>query len=84
MSMPLKPPAAIAPRKRLSAQQLAALPLLQQSTRPYLWRQYFASLGVSTGRELVGPRHELFSMSVHAAMLGMGVALVPELWWKAS
>jgi len=77
--VPVCSPALIAPRKRLSAAGLAALPLLQQATRPYLWRQFLATLGVSSARDLVGPRYELFSMSVHAAVLGMGVALVPEV-----
>jgi len=77
--VPVCSPRLIAPRKRVSAETLAALPLLQQSTRPYIWRQFFASLGVNIGHDLVGPRYELFSMSVHAAILGMGVALVPAL-----
>ena len=77
--VPVCSPGLIAPRKRLSAERLAAMPLLQQATRPYIWRQFLGALGVSTSRDLVGPRYELFSMSVRAAVLGMGVALVPEL-----
>ncbi len=65
-------PALIAPRKGLTPQQLAQLPLLQQSTRPHAWRQWFASAGHSPGNELVGPRYELFSMSLQAAIVGLG------------
>ena len=72
-------PSLIAPRQRISADQLATLPLLQQTTRPHAWRRWFAAAGVDTARSLHGPRYELFSMSVQAALLGLGVALVPDL-----
>ena len=45
----------IAPRRRLSPQQVAALPLLQQSTRPYAWRQWFEAQGVSGVRSTKRP-----------------------------
>ena len=76
--VPVCSPALIAPRKKVTPQQLAQLPLLQQSTRPYAWRQWFESTGYSPGNELVGPRYELFFMSLQAAIVGLGVALVPE------
>ena len=76
--VPVCSPALIAPRKRLTPQQLAQLPLLQQSTRPYAWRQWFESIGHMPGNELAGPRYELFFMSLQAAIVGLGVALVPE------
>ena len=76
--VPVCSPALIAPRKKLTPQQLAQLPLLQQSTRPYAWRQWFESTGYVPGNEMVGPRYELFFMSLQAAIVGLGVALVPE------
>jgi LysR family glycine cleavage system transcriptional activator len=76
--VPVCSPALIAPRKRLTPKELAQLPLLQQSTRPYAWRQWFESAGCVPGNELVGPRYELFSMSMEAARAGLGVALVPR------
>lgn len=63
----------------IAARQIAALPLLQQSTRPYAWRQWFGSLGLQVEGDLRGPRYELFSMLAQAAMHGMGVALIPPL-----
>lgn len=51
--------------------------LLQQSTRPYAWREWFAAQGLRVEGELAGPRLELFSMLAEAAIRGMGVALVP-------
>ncbi|MFN6996254.1 MAG: hypothetical protein ACK4PH_18815, partial [Aquincola tertiaricarbonis] len=56
---------------------LAEWPLLQQSTRPEAWRQWFDAQGVDAPRAMAGPRYELFSMQAAAAMAGLGVALMP-------
>jgi LysR family glycine cleavage system transcriptional activator len=71
-------PALIAPRKVLKASQLARLPLLQQTTRPHAWREWFQSQGLQVENDLAGPRLELFSMLAKAAILGMGVSLIPK------
>jgi len=63
----------------LSPEQLAQMPLLQQSTRPEAWRQWFDAQGVDAPRAMAGPRYELFSMQVAAARCGLGVALMPRL-----
>lgn len=63
----------------LSPEAIAALPLLQQSTRFDAWRQWFDAENVDAPLALAGPRYELFSMTATAAALGMGVALVPRL-----
>ena len=63
--------------------QLTQLPLLQQSTRPYGWRQWFDAMGVAAPRALDGPRYELFSMLAVAAAHGLGVALIPPLLIEA-
>ena len=60
-------------------QVLADLPLLQQSTRPYAWQQWFEAMGVTAPRALDGMRLELFSMLGVAAAQGLGVALMPPL-----
>jgi DNA-binding transcriptional LysR family regulator len=52
--------------------------LLQQSTRPYAWRDWFASRGMQVEADMSGPRFELFSMLAEAAIHGMGVALIPR------
>ena len=78
-----------APRGRGRAHQsvtaaaLADLPLLQQSTRPYAWRQWFEAMAVDAPRALDGPRYELFSMIAVAATHGMGVALMPPMLIEA-
>ncbi|HEK1688633.1 TPA: LysR family transcriptional regulator [Pseudomonas putida] len=64
-------------RDTLDARYIAELPLLQQTTRPYAWRQWFDSLGMSVERDMNGPRYELFSMLGQAAMHEMGIALIP-------
>lgn len=63
----------------VAPQAIAQLPLLQQSTRPQGWQQWFAAAGVQAPRALEGPRLELFSMLATAASQGMGVALIPPL-----
>ena len=67
----------------VAPEALAALPLLQQSTRPYGWRHWFDAMGVETSHALDGPRYELFSMLAVAAMHGLGVALIPPLLIEA-
>jgi LysR family glycine cleavage system transcriptional activator len=63
----------------LALEALATLPLLQQTTRPHAWRRWFEAAGLRVEGDLRGPRYEQFSMSVQAAVLGLGVALVPDI-----
>lgn len=64
---------------RIAPADLERLPLLQQSTRPYAWRDWFASLDMKVERDMHGPRYELFSMLAQAAIHDMGVALIPPM-----
>ncbi|CAK9891941.1 MULTISPECIES: LysR family transcriptional regulator [Pseudomonas] len=75
--VPVCSPAMLAGNQQLSPEQIAQLPLLQQTTRPYAWRQWFNSLEMNVARDMTGPRYELFSMLAQAAMHEMGVALIP-------
>ena len=75
--MPVCSPALLGDRKQLTAAAIAELPLLQQTTRPYAWRQWFNSQQLNIPRDMTGPRYELFSMLAQAAMHDMGVALIP-------
>ncbi len=81
--VPVCAPALLGTRKRLQPQELAALPLLQQSTRPEAWRQWFEAMGVDAPAALSGPRYELYSMTAAAAAQGLGLALVPRLLIEA-
>lgn len=64
--------------REIGPERLARLPLLQQGTRPYAWREWFAAAGVTDVEALAGPRYELFTLSLQAAIAGLGVALVPD------
>jgi DNA-binding transcriptional LysR family regulator len=78
-SVPVCSPALLPGRKALSPARIAALPLLQPSTRPEAWRLWFDAQGVEAEGAMAGPRYELFSMQAAAAECGLGVALVPLL-----
>ncbi|MCU4122224.1 LysR substrate-binding domain-containing protein [Variovorax sp. N23] len=58
---------------------IAQMPLLQQSTRPDGWRQWFDAQQIDAPRARTGPRYELFSMLATAAAHGLGVALMPTM-----
>lgn len=75
--VPVCSPSLLGAHTRLDPQTIAQLPLLQQTTRPYAWRQWFDSLEMNVARDMTGPRYELFSMLAQAAMHDMGVALIP-------
>ncbi|WP_448632042.1 MULTISPECIES: LysR family transcriptional regulator [Pseudomonas fluorescens group] len=75
--MPVCSPALLDGRKGLTPEAIAELPLLQQTTRPYAWRQWFNAQNLNIARDLTGPRYELFSMLAQAAMHDMGIALIP-------
>ena len=77
--VPVCSPRLLGNHTSLTPQAIAALPLLQQSTRPGAWRQWFDAVGASAPLALTGPRYELFSMTAAAAANGLGLALVPRL-----
>ncbi|WP_374516005.1 transcriptional regulator GcvA [Niveibacterium sp.] len=64
-------------RPQMGPDEIALLPLLQQTTRPYAWRQWFAAVGVNPANDMGGMRLELFSMLAQAAIERLGVALIP-------
>ena len=65
--------------KAVTAAAVEKLPLLQQSTRPDGWRQWFDAQQVDAPQARSGPRYELFSMLATAASHGLGVALMPPM-----
>jgi LysR family glycine cleavage system transcriptional activator len=72
-------PALLASRGAMKRNDWKRYRLLQQSTRPYAWREWFASQGMEVEGDMAGPRLELFSMIAEAAKQGMGIALMPRL-----
>lgn len=72
-------PALLTARGALKRNDWKRYTLLQQSTRPYAWREWFASQDMEVEGDMAGPRLELFSMVAEAAKQGMGIALMPRL-----
>lgn len=56
---------------------LTRLVLLQNTTRPEAWHDWFDAQGSYTTHSYHGPRFDTFYMSLQAARAGCGVALVP-------
>lgn len=81
--VPVCSPALLGAYGHLSASALAGMPLLQLSTRPDAWRQWFEANDVDAPMAMAGPRYEQFSMQVAAASCGLGVALMPTLLIEA-
>lgn len=60
---------------------LEHLPLIQQSTRPGLWAEWFAAAGVLAAPVWQrGPRFAQFGMILAAARAGMGAAILPDIF----
>ena len=70
-------------RGGLADEELARLPLLQQTTRPNLWLDWFRDAGIDARSVLRGDRFEHFDMVIVAATSGLGIALVPEVLAEA-
>lgn len=63
----------------LSDEELLLMPLLQQTTRPSIWQEWFQAHQIQHPKPFDGQRHELFSMLSVAASHGMGMALIPQM-----
>lgn len=80
----LAAPSLLGGRRILPDDELARLPLLQQSTRPTLWLDWFRDAGLDSRTILRGARFQHFDMVINAAIAGLGVALVPEVVARAA
>jgi LysR family glycine cleavage system transcriptional activator len=68
-------------RDRFGLQDAAAIaraPLLHQSSRPTAWADWLTTEGLSTVGAYRGSRFDQFSMIAEAAVVGLGVALMPR------
>ena len=77
--VPVCSPSLLPHGKAVSPEAIARMPLLQQSTRPDGWRQWFDAQQVDAPTARGGPRYELFSILAAAASHGLGVALMPTM-----
>jgi LysR family glycine cleavage system transcriptional activator len=59
-------------------EDLARATLLQQTTRPDAWSDLLSALKVTDVNALRGPRFELYSMLIEAAIVSMGVGAIPR------
>lgn len=82
-AVPVCSPALMQGRSALMPEEIAELPLLQQTTRPYAWKDWFGSLGVNHEGAMGGMRLELFTMLAKAAAEEMGIALMPPMLIEA-
>ncbi len=76
--VPVCSPAFKALHRIRRVRDLSTVVLLQQSTRPTQWSQWFEQVGVDPAHALRGPRFEQFSMIAQAAVSGLGAALLPR------
>ncbi len=67
-------------RGRGPATALDALPRLHRRQNPDAWHRYAEEAGVVLTNPAIGPRYDLHSMQIEAALAGLGVALVPRLY----
>ncbi|MFF7709611.1 transcriptional regulator GcvA [Pseudomonas sp. NPDC007930] len=61
-----------------SAQDLANTVLLQCTSRPEAWHEWFLAQGLHSANSYHGPRFDTFYMCIYAAIAGCGVALIPR------
>lgn len=61
-----------------SASELTDLVLLQCTSRPEVWHEWFEEQGINTEHSYHGPRFDTFYMCIRAAQSGCGVALLPR------
>ena len=64
-------------------QDLSKVVLLQQTTRPTQWADWFEQVGADGVHALRGPRYEQFAMIAQAAVSGLGAALLPRFLVEA-
>ena len=57
--------------------------LLHKRSTPDAWREYANAAGLAMINGVTGPRYELFSMLIDAAIAGLGMALVPRIYVEA-
>lgn len=61
-----------------SAEELSQQVLLQSTSRPETWHEWFLEQGLHSANSYHGPRFDTFYMCISAALSGCGVALVPR------
>jgi len=76
--VPVCAPELLQGRTLKHASELSDLVLLQSTSRPEAWHEWFLEQGLHSAHSYHGPRFDTFYMSLSAAQAGCGVALVPR------
>ncbi|MFV3381911.1 MULTISPECIES: LysR family transcriptional regulator [Pseudomonas] len=76
--VPVCAPELLQGRELKDASAVAQLVLLQSTSRPEAWHEWFLEQGLHTDNSYHGPRFDTFYMALSAAQAGCGVALVPR------
>lgn len=76
--VPVCSPELLAGRDLASAEALTDLVLLQSTSRPEAWHEWFLEQDLQSVSAYHGPRFDTFYMALSAAQAGCGVALVPR------
>ncbi|MFZ5935481.1 LysR family transcriptional regulator [Pseudomonas putida] len=76
--VPVCAPELLAGRELADAGELAQMVLLQSTSRPEAWHEWFLEQGLHSVSAYHGPRFDTFYMALSAAQAGCGVALVPR------
>ncbi|WP_447738026.1 LysR family transcriptional regulator [Pseudomonas laurentiana] len=76
--VPVCAPELLAGRTLGDAAELADLVLLQSTSRPEAWHEWFLEQDLQSVNAYHGPRFDTFYMALSAAQAGCGVALVPR------
>lgn len=76
--VPVCAPELLAGRTLTGAEALAELVLLQSTSRPEAWHEWFLEQDLQSVSAYHGPRFDTFYMALSAAQAGCGVALVPR------
>ena len=64
--------------QNISPQDIQKLPLLHIQTRPRAWQHWFEAQNLTLPTRLTGTMYDQYSTITHAALHGLGVALMPD------
>lgn len=68
----------MAPDGEMSATKIQSMPLLHIQTRPRAWQDWFERHGLTPTGPLSGTMYDQYATITHAALHGLGVALMPD------
>lgn len=71
-------PVLLGAQRPFEEQHVFDLPLLHLTSRPGLWSEYHASLGLDARAVFPGMRFDQFSMLIEGAVAGLGAAILPS------